>query len=51
MSFNADVTKQTQKIASTRKKNDTSHPRLHFDNAQIQRQSVQKHLGIFSDGK
>ena len=51
MPFNPDVTKQAQEIIFSRKKNDTSHPSLYFNNAQIQRQSVQKHLGLFLDEK
>ena len=51
MSFNPDITKKAQKIMFSRKKNDTSHPSLHFKNARIQRQSVQKHLDLFLDKK
>ena len=49
MSFNLDVTKQAQEIIFSRKKNDTSHRSLYFDNAQIQRKSVPKRLGLFLD--
>ena len=45
MSFNPDITKQAQEIIFSRKKNAASHPSLYSNNAQIQRQSVQKHLG------
>ena len=51
MSFNPDITKQAQEIIFSRKKNDTSHPSLYCNNARIQRQSVRKHLGLFSDEK
>ena len=51
MLFNPDVTKQAQEIIFSRKKNDIRHPSLYFSNARIQRQSVQKHLGLFLDGK
>ena len=51
MSFNPDITKQAQEIIFSRKKNDTSHPNLYFNNAQIQRQSVRKHFGLFLDEK
>ena len=47
MSFNTDITKQAQKFSFSRKKNDTSHPSLYFNNARIQRKSVQKDLGPF----
>ena len=50
MSFNPDIAKQAQQFFS-RKKNDTSHPGLYFDNARIQRQSIQKHLALFLDEK
>ena len=46
MLFNPDITKQAQEIIFSRKKNDTSHPSLYFNNTLIQRQSVQKHLDL-----
>ena len=51
MSFNPDITKQAQEIIFSRKKNNTSHPSLYFDDIRIQLQSVQKHLGLFLDEK
>ena len=51
MSFNPDTTKQAQEIIFSRKKNNTSHPSLYFNNTPIQRKSVQKHLGLFLDEK
>ena len=50
--LNEDLLKITQwayqwKMSS----NDTSHPSLYFNNERIQWQSVQKHLGLFSDEK
>ena len=51
VSFNPDIAKQAQEIIFYQKKNETSHPSLYFNNARIQRQSVQKHLGFFLDGK
>ena len=51
MSFNPDITKQAQEIIFSRKKNNTSHPSLYFNNTPIQRKSVQKHLGLFLDEK
>ena len=51
MLFNPDVTKKAQEIIFSRKKNDTSHPSLYFNNARIKRKSVQKQLGLFLDEK
>ena len=51
MLFNPDITKQAREIIFSRKKIVTSHPSLYFNNGQIQRQSVQKHLGLFLDEK
>ena len=47
MSFNSDITKQEQYIIFSRKKHDTNHPSLYFNDALTQRQSVQKHLVSF----
>ena len=35
----------------SKKKQHTSHPSLCFNNARIQRQLIQKHLGLFLDEK
>ena len=51
MSFNPNITKQVQEIIFSRKKNNTSHPSLCFNNTPIERKSVQKHLGLFLDKK
>ena len=51
MSLNPDIAKQAREIIFSRKKIVTSHPSLYFNNAQIQRQSVQKLLGLFLDEK
>ena len=51
MLLNPDITKQVQEIIFSRKKIDAGHPSLYFNNARIQRQSVQKHLGLFLDEK
>ena len=51
MSFTPNITKQAQEIIFYQKKNDTSYPSLYFNNARIQRQTVQKHLGLFLDEK
>ena len=47
MSFNKS--KQAQEIIFSRAKNDTIHTSLYFNNARMQWQSVQKHLGLFLD--
>ena len=47
ISFNPDVTKQVQENIFSRKKNDTSHPRLYFDITRIQQHYVQKYLVLF----
>ena len=47
MSFNPGITKLAQEIIFSRKRNYTSYSSLYFNNARIQRQSVQKHLGHF----
>ena len=47
MLLNKDITKQAQEIIFSRKKNDRSHPNLYYNNVRIQRQSVQKDLGLF----
>ena len=39
--------KKDKKLFISRKKNDARHPSHYFNNAWIQRQSVQKHLGLF----
>ena len=46
MLFNPDITKQAQEIIFSRKKNDTSHPSLYFNNTLIQQQSVQKQIDL-----
>ena len=51
MSFNSGITKQVQEFIFSRKKKNTSHPSLYFNNTRIQRQSVKKYLGLFSDEK
>ena len=51
MSFNPDITQQAQEIIFSRKKNNTCHPSLYFNNTWIQRKSVQKQLGLFLDEK
>ena len=42
MSFNPDITKQAQEIIFSRKKNNTSHPSLYFNNIPIQKKISSK---------
>ena len=51
MSFNPDITKEAQEIIFSKMKANTSHPSFYFNNARIQLQSAQKHLGLFLDEK
>ena len=51
MSFYPDITKQAQEIVFPRKKNDASHLSLYFNDARLQQQLAQKHLGLFLDEK
>ena len=51
MLFNPDITKEVQEIFFYQKENNKSHPSLYFNNAWIQRKSVQKHLGLILDKK
>ena len=51
MLFNPDISKQVQEIIFSRKKNNTSHPSLYFNDTRMQRQSLQKHLGLLLNEK
>ena len=51
LSFNPDIIKEAQEIIFSRKKKDTNHPDLYFNEARLQRRSVQKHLRLFLDEK
>ena len=51
MSFNPDIKKRAQEISFSQKKNNSSHPGLYFNNARIQRQTVQKHLSLLLEEK
>ena len=46
MLFNPDITKEAQENFFSQKENNRSHPSLYFNNARIQRKSVQKYLGL-----
>ena len=48
MSFNPDITKQAQKLFFLKRKMmQVYYASLYFNSARMQRQSVQKHLGLF----
>ena len=51
MSSNPDRTKQAQEIIFSRKKRETTHPPLFFNNSEIKLSSNQKHLGLTLDSK
>ena len=51
MSFKPDVTKQAEEIIFSQKKNNASQLSLYFNDTQIHRKSVQKHLGLLLDEK
>ena len=51
MSFKPDVTKHAQEIIFSQKKNNASQLSLYFNDTQIHRKSVQKHLGLLLDEK
>ena len=49
MSFNPDLSKQTQKIILSRKIKKVRHPPLLFSNSTVQQISSQKHSVIYLD--
>ena len=51
MHFNPDPTKPTQEVIFSRKKDDSAHPDIFFDDIPVERASHQKHLGIYLDEK
>lgn len=51
MSFNPDITKQTQEVIFSRKNVKGGHPNLVFNNCNVQKVTSQKHLGIILDEK
>ena len=51
MSFNPEVTKQTQEVVFSCKNQKVTHPIVHFNNSPVMRSSIQKHLGIHLDEK
>ena len=51
MSFNPDITKQATEVLFSRKRNNTNHPDLYFNNLKVSQVSSQKHLGFIFDTK
>ena len=51
MSFNPEVTKQTQEVVFSCKSQKVTHPTAYFNNYPVKRDSSQKHLGIHLDEK
>ena len=51
MSFNPDVSKQTQEVVFSRKSHKLAHPTVFFNNVPVKRCSIQKHLGFHLDEK
>ena len=49
MNFNPDPNKQAQKIIFSRKKTDSLHPVVHFDNRPVKSTQIHKHLGMMLD--
>ena len=51
MHFNPDPTNPIQEVIFSRKKDDSAHPNIFFDDIPVERPSHQKHLGIYLDEK
>ena len=51
MNFNPDPNKQAQELIFSRKVHLTNHPPLFFNENVILKTTLQKHLGMFLDGK
>ena len=51
MSFNPDVSKQTQEVIFSRKQAKSVHPDLVFNNTPVHQTHYQKHLGVYLDMK
>ena len=51
MIFNPDASKQDQEIVFSRKANASNQATVHFNNVQVIRDNIQKHLGLFLDSK
>ena len=51
MLFNPDPTKPAQEVIFSRKKDDSAHPNIFFNDIPVKRASHQKHRGIYLDEK
>ena len=51
MSFNPDVSKQTQEVIFSERTQKLFHPAVLFNNILVQHSTVQKHLGVYLDEK
>ena len=51
MSFNPDLSKQTQEVIFSQKSKTTTHPPLVFKNNNVSQIFLQKHLSVISDFK
>ena len=51
MLFNLYPTKLAQQVIFSRKKVDSAHPDIFFDDMSVERASYHKHLGIYLDEK
>ena len=47
MTFNPNVSKQTQEVVFSRKGITTNHATVYFNNDPVIRENFQKHLGLF----
>ena len=51
MTFNPDVSKQTQEVSFLRREAKSVHPDLAFNNTPVHQILYQKHLGVYLDIK
>ena len=51
MIFNPGASKQAQEIVFSRNANASNHETVYFNNVQVIRENIQKHLGLFLDSK
>ena len=51
MTFNPDLSKQSQEVVFSRKGITTNHATVYFNNDPVIRENFQKHLGLFLDSK
>ena len=51
MSFNSDITKQTQEVIFLHKSKKTDHPTIYFNYAPVAHTNCHKDLGMYLDNK